>query len=76
MSVYDARTMTFSVRPPHSHCRCLSLEDAGGIAGCKWDYTGTGTQYDLLAGPIFVLVFTIAGVPLGIAADLYNRKVA
>ena len=53
----------------------MSLEDAGGIAGCKWDYTGTGTQYDVLAGPIFVLVYTIAGVPLGIAADLYNRKV-
>ncbi|XP_043201897.1 MFS-type efflux pump MSMEG_3705-like [Amphibalanus amphitrite] len=53
---------------------CLSLLDAGGSAGCKWDYTGTGTQYDILAGPIFVLVYTIAGVPLGIAADLYNRK--
>ncbi|XP_043196131.1 MFS-type efflux pump MSMEG_3705-like [Amphibalanus amphitrite] len=53
---------------------CISLVDAGNSAGCKWDYTGTGTEYDLLAGPIFVLVFTIAGVPLGIAADLYNRK--
>lgn len=30
-------------------------------------------EYQLLAGPVFILVFTIVGVILGIAADKYNR---
>lgn len=28
----------------------------------------------MLAGPVFILVFTIVGVILGIAADKYNRS--
>lgn len=33
-----------------------------------------GLEYQLLAGPVFILVFTIVGVVLGIAADKYNRS--
>lgn len=43
--------------------------------GCKWDYTGQGFDYQILAGPIFILIYTFAAIPVGIAADLYNRKV-
>jgi MFS family permease len=39
-----------------------------------WDYTGTGFEYQILAGPVFILVYTFAGVLFGFAADLYNRK--
>ncbi|KAF0308559.1 Protein spinster 1 [Amphibalanus amphitrite] len=53
---------------------CVTLTDPAGAAGCSWDYTGTGLQYDLLAGPVFTLVFTVAGLPLGLAADRCNRK--
>ncbi|XP_043210577.1 protein spinster homolog 1-like [Amphibalanus amphitrite] len=53
---------------------CVTLADRAGVAGCSWDYTGTGLQYDLLAGPVFTLVFTVAGLPLGLAADRCNRK--
>lgn len=31
-------------------------------------------EYQLLAGPVFILVFTVVGVILGIAADKYNRS--
>ena len=53
----------------------MKLVDEHGVHGCKWDYTGTGTEYNLLAGPIFILIYTFAGIPIGLAADLYNRKV-
>ncbi|XP_032786983.2 MFS-type efflux pump MSMEG_3705 isoform X2 [Daphnia magna] len=44
------------------------------FGGCKWDYTGQGFDYQILAGPIFILIYTFAAIPVGIAADLYNRK--
>lgn len=44
-----------------------------GTTYCEWDYNGLGLEYQLLAGPVFILVFTIVGVVLGIAADKYNR---
>ncbi|XP_046440533.1 protein spinster homolog 1-like isoform X2 [Daphnia pulex] len=45
------------------------------FGGCKWDYTGQGFDYQILAGPIFILIYTFAAIPVGIAADLYNRKI-
>ena len=42
---------------------------------CKYDYDGTGVLYQLVAGPLFNNVYIIAGVFLGFAADLANRKV-
>jgi MFS family permease len=45
------------------------------LVGCKWDYSGLGMDYQLLAGPCFMAVFTVAGVFWGIAADKYNRVV-
>lgn len=44
-----------------------------GIPYCEWNYNGLGLDYQLLAGPSFIAVFTVAGVILGIAADKYNR---
>jgi hypothetical protein len=46
------------------------------FGGCKWDYSGQGFDYQILAGPIFILIYTFAAIPVGIAADLYNRKVS
>jgi MFS family permease len=45
-----------------------------GSPYCEWDYNGLGFEYQILAGPVFILVFTIVGVVLGIAADKYNRS--
>lgn len=42
---------------------------------CKYDYDGTGLLYQLVAGPLFNNIYIIAGVFLGFAADLGNRKV-
>ncbi|XP_077986710.1 MFS-type efflux pump MSMEG_3705-like [Glandiceps talaboti] len=41
---------------------------------CTWDYNGQGFQYQILAGPIFIVIYTFIGIPLGFAADRTNRK--
>lgn len=42
---------------------------------CKYDYDGTGLLYQLVAGPLFNNIYIIAGIFLGFAADLANRKI-
>ncbi|XP_034933644.1 putative metabolite transport protein HI_1104 [Chelonus insularis] len=51
---------------------CLSLE-LNGTKYCEWNYNGLGLDYQILAGPSFIAVFTVVGVILGIAADKYHR---
>jgi len=46
----------------------------GTLGWCKWDFNGQGIQYEILAGPIFIVVYTVAGIPLGLLADFYNRR--
>jgi MFS family permease len=53
---------------------CESLE-LNGSYYCEWNYNGLGLDYQILAGPSFIAIFTIVGVLLGIAADRYNRCV-
>ena len=43
------------------------------VAGCDWDYTGRGMDYQVLAGPTFILVFSVSGLLFGLAADYTNR---
>ncbi|CAL4234721.1 unnamed protein product [Meganyctiphanes norvegica] len=42
---------------------------------CYWDYSGLGIEYQILAGPSFVFIFTICGVIIGFLADKLNRKI-
>ncbi|KAG8035046.1 hypothetical protein G9C98_001536 [Cotesia typhae] len=51
---------------------CLSLE-LNGTKYCEWNYNGLGLDYQILAGPSFIAIFTVVGVALGIAADKFNR---
>jgi hypothetical protein len=32
---------------------------------CYWRYLGTGTQYQLLAGPLYILMFAVSAIPMG-----------
>jgi len=60
-------------------CRCRNYDnndnDTSSESFCKWDYTGQGFDYQILAGPAFIGIYTFAAIPIGIAADAYNRKV-
>ncbi|GLH07632.1 Uncharacterized protein GBIM_13091 [Gryllus bimaculatus] len=51
-------------------CESLALN---GTPYCEWNYNGLGLDYQVLAGPCFIAVFTVAGVIMGIVADRYNR---
>lgn len=44
-----------------------------GTIYCEWNYNGLGIDYQLLAGPSFIAIFTIMGVVLGVVADKFNR---
>lgn len=54
-------------------CRCSASPEVP----CVWDYSATGIEYEFLAGPAFILVFTMAAVPLGVLAGhpIANRKI-
>lgn len=54
--------------------RCDATTDFNGTKICAWDYNGQGFEYELLAGPIFIVVFTFVGIPISFVADIYNRK--
>lgn len=43
------------------------------VQTCEWNFNGLGTEYQILAGPAFVLCFTVAGVMWGVVADRFNR---
>jgi hypothetical protein len=45
----------------------------GGSSFCQWDYNGMGIEYQILAGPSFILAFSIGGLLIGAVADRYNR---
>ena len=53
---------------------CALETDVNGTHGvCKWDHNGQGLQYEILAGPVFIVVYTLAGIPISILADFSNR---
>ncbi|XP_028410997.1 uncharacterized protein LOC114533625 isoform X2 [Dendronephthya gigantea] len=57
--------------------RCLAKYGNGKYnttLACRWDYDGTGEQYQILAGPVFILVYTITGIPLGFLGGSNKRS--
>lgn len=51
---------------------CYAL-NVNGTQYCEWNYNGLGIDYQLLAGPSFIAIFTIMGIVLGVVADKYDR---
>lgn len=58
----------------HSGFSCLNITNTAGVPACTWDYNGQGLEYQILAGPIFILDYTFMGILVGFAADIFNRK--
>jgi MFS family permease len=50
-------------------------DQMGGSSFCQWDYNGMGIEYQILAGPSFILAFSIGGLLIGALADRYNRYI-
>ncbi len=54
--------------------RCESAFDPDGNSTyCYWDYSGQGIEYQVLAGPVFIVVMTSAGVLIGFFGDKVSR---
>ncbi|KAJ8682908.1 hypothetical protein QAD02_018700 [Eretmocerus hayati] len=51
---------------------CESLQ-LNGTRYCEWTYDGKGLEYQILAAPGFITVYTAACVIFGFAADRFNR---
>uniref|UniRef100_A0A8D8PNV6 Protein spinster homolog 1 n=1 Tax=Cacopsylla melanoneura TaxID=428564 RepID=A0A8D8PNV6_9HEMI len=68
ISLYNACT---DAAMNESLCRNLMMDD--GAQYCEYGRNGLGFEYQILAGPVFILVYTVFGVILGVAADKFNR---
>jgi MFS family permease len=65
----------FSNIPFFLYFSCTWLVNGDGLHPCKWDYNGQGIEYQIVAGPVFILIYTFAGIFISFAADKYNRKI-
>ena len=54
-------------------CANVTNGELDGSSFCQWNYNGMGIEYQILAGPSFILAFTIGGLIIGALADRYNR---
>ena len=68
-------TKNFCNIPFFVYFSCTWLVNGVGEHPCKWDYNGQGLEYQLVAGPVFILIYTFAGIFISFAADKYNRKI-
>lgn len=50
-----------------------STSDANVTNICMWEYTGRGLEYQVIAGPVFVVIFTFSGVIMGFLGDKVVR---
>ena len=59
--------------PSHISFSCQNACDGNH---CTWDHTPLGIKYELLAGPLFTFIFSLATIPLGVLASnrWVNRK--
>ena len=51
---------------------CEKLEDSSICIAeprCNYNYTGSGIEYQILAGPAFIAVFTFANIITGLTSD-------
>ncbi|XP_035709342.1 protein spinster homolog 1 isoform X3 [Folsomia candida] len=66
------RNESFPISKSLSHKTCLEIStetecfgaQENGTFGCKWDYTGQGFDYQILAGPVFIGIYTFAAIPV------------
>eukprot|EP00049_Salpingoeca_infusionum_P001038 m.44532 g.44532 ORF g.44532 m.44532 type:complete len:500 (+) comp10838_c0_seq2:443-1942(+) len=55
-------------------CAKFTNESTCPSLHCQWNYTGSGMEYQLLAGPAFTVIYTFAGIPISAFAARCNRK--
>jgi len=46
------------------------------MVSCSWEYSGLGIEYQILAGPAFVAVFSVSGVFISVLSDKLKASVS
>ncbi|XP_038637557.1 putative glycerol-3-phosphate transporter 5 isoform X1 [Scyliorhinus canicula] len=70
----NAKQSGASCRNASSQDRCVSLLNENKTQSCQWNYDGSGWEYQVIAGPVFILIYTFTGIFIGFVADTVNRK--
>jgi len=58
---------------------CTKIKDqksCSKVEFCSWEYSGLGIEYQVLAGPAFVAVFSVSGVLISILSDKLKSSVS
>ncbi|XP_067928432.1 MFS-type efflux pump MSMEG_3705-like [Watersipora subatra] len=59
----------------NSEQKCNDQNYFGGNQSvCMWDYTGQGLAYQIIAGPVFIVIYTICGVFIGYLTAIFKKK--
>ncbi|KAJ8958537.1 hypothetical protein NQ318_002332 [Aromia moschata] len=69
---YHLKDLPYACSAANDTETCLSYT-VNGTPYCEWNYNGLGLDYQILAGPSFIAVFTVGGVLMGFLADKFNR---
>jgi len=68
---------TFEERKEDNNCSAVRHEeDCEEREFCSWDYSGLGYEYQILAGPAFIAVFSVLGVLIAILSDRLAGRVS
>ena len=68
---------TFGERKDDKNCSNVGdKRECEGREWCVWDYSGLGYEYQILAGPAFIAVFSIFGVVISILSDRLKNKIS
>ncbi|XP_048776691.1 MFS-type efflux pump MSMEG_3705-like isoform X2 [Ostrea edulis] len=54
---------------------CLNATNNETEHICYYDYNGQGFEYQIVAGPAFIVIYTFAGIFISYVAEKFNRKV-
>ena len=68
---------TFTERKEDNNCSDVGDEgDCREREFCYWDYSGLGYEYQILAGPAFIAVFSVCGVLVSVLSDRLGNKIS
>eukprot|EP00092_Neocalanus_flemingeri_P023794 GFUD01025816.1.p1 GENE.GFUD01025816.1~~GFUD01025816.1.p1 ORF type:complete len:490 (+),score=57.14 GFUD01025816.1:40-1509(+) len=60
----------------NNNCSEIPSKDVcENIGSCSWDYSGLGIEYQILAGPAFVAIFSFSSVLLAVFSDQHKHSI-
>jgi len=60
----------------NDNCTAVEGQSECEERGCVWDYSGLGFEYQVLAGPSFVAIFSVSAVVLATTSDRLANRVS